>query len=125
MVSPPALRVLSVNKFMEQSVIALDINNAKEDGMFLMGDPVSGIDVSRTFLIHLWLLHTVPSPKLRNDCGEFNMAVHIAFLLPLVVFLSSRRRRHDALIEVGIVAFPFQQPIHGESLRRPFIMPPP
>ena len=48
MVSPPALRVLSVNKFMEQSVIALDINNAKEDGMFLMGDPVSGMGMQGT-----------------------------------------------------------------------------
>ena len=47
MVSPPALRALWVNKFMEQSVIALDSDNAK-DGMFLMGEPVSGMGTQGT-----------------------------------------------------------------------------
>ena len=68
------------------------------------------------YLIHLRLLHTVPSPKLRNDCGEFNTAVHIAFLLPLVIFLSLRRRRDDAPIEVGVVAFPLQNPVYVDIL---------
>ena len=48
MVSPPALRALSVKKFMEPSVIALDSDIAKEDGMFLMGDPVSGMGMQGT-----------------------------------------------------------------------------
>lgn len=49
MASPPALRALSVNKFMEQSVIPSDGDNAK-DGMFLMGDgiPVSGMGTQGT-----------------------------------------------------------------------------
>lgn len=47
MVSPPALRALWVNKFMEQSVIALDSDNAK-DGMFLTGEPVSGMGTQGT-----------------------------------------------------------------------------
>ena len=49
MASPPALRALSVNKFLVQSVMALDDDNAK-DGIFLMGDgiPVSGMGTQGT-----------------------------------------------------------------------------
>ena len=47
MVSPPALRALSVKKFMEPSVIALDSDNAKDD-MFLMEDQFSGMGTQGT-----------------------------------------------------------------------------
>jgi hypothetical protein len=46
------------------------------------------------YLIHLRLLHTVPSSKLRKDCGEFNTAEHMTFLLPLMIYLSSRQHRY-------------------------------